>query len=54
MLMPQAWLGPSTPGIDDMDWLPCEGGESDRLAHDRATAGVLRSIDFNHAMTCEA
>ena len=40
--------------MDDMDWLPGEGREGNRLAHDRATAGILRSIDLNHAMTCEA
>jgi hypothetical protein len=35
--------------MDDMDWLPYEGREGDRLTHDRATAGILRSIDFDHA-----
>lgn len=52
--MPQAWLGSSNPGINDMDGLPGEGREGDRLAHDRATSGVLRSIDLDHAATCEA
>jgi hypothetical protein len=35
--------------MNNMDWLPDEGREGNRLAHDRATAGVLRSIDFDHA-----
>jgi hypothetical protein len=35
--------------MDNMDGLPDEGREGNRLTHDRAAAGVLRSIDFDHA-----